>query len=320
MKLLDKVRVRIRLKGYSIRTEKSYVSWIKRFILFHGKRHPKELGKPEIEAFLSHLVMNLDVSSSTQNQAFNAILFLYNQVLETEMPEDINACRSKKPVRLPTVMTREEAMRVIRSMTGVHQLMAKLMYGSGLRVIECVRLRIKDTDFEMNQIVVRDGKGKKDRITVFPEEVKLALKEHLAYVKQLHERDLSNGFGNVYLPNALVRKYPNAEKQWGWQYVFPAKTLSVDPRSGMKRRHHVHVSNIQKAVNSAAKLAGIVKPVSCHIFRHSFATHILEDGYDIRTVQELLGHKDVSTTMVYTHVLNRGGKGVRSPLDGAYQP
>ena len=295
LKLLDRVRVRIRLKGYSIRTEKSYVSWIKRFILFHGKRHPNELGKPEIEAFLSHLVMRSNVSASTQNQAFNAILFLYNQVLDTEMPENINACRSKKPVRLPTVMSREESMRVIRSMTGVHQLMAKLMYGSGFRVIECVRLRIKDADFGMNQIVVRDGKGKKDRITVFPDEVKPALKEHLVYVKQLHERDLSNGFGSVYLPNALAKKYPNAERQWGWQYVFPAKTLSADPRSGMKRRHHIHASSIQKAVGSAAKLAGIVKPVSCHVFRHSFATHILEDGYDIRTIQELLGHKDVST-------------------------
>jgi integron integrase len=315
LRLLDRVRLWIRLKGYSIRTEKTYVSWVKRFILFHGKRHPEELGKPEIEAFLSHLVIHSNVSASTQNQAFNAILFLYNQVLEKEMPEDINACRSKKPVRLPTVMTREETMRVIRSMTGVHQLMAKLMYGSGLRVLECVRLRVKDTDFGLNQIVVRDGKGKKDRITVFPDELKYALREHLVYVKQLHEQDLSKGFGSVYLPFALARKYPNTGKQWGWQYVFPAKTLSVDPRSGMKMRHHVHVSSIQKTVCSAAKLAEMIKPVSCHIFRHSFATHILEDGYDIRTVQELLGHKDVNTTMVYTHVLNRGGKGVRSPLD-----
>jgi integron integrase len=318
MKLLDKVKVRIRLKGYSIRTEKSYVSWIRRFIIFHNKRHPTELGKTEIEAFLTHLVMNLDVSSSTQNQAFNAILFLYNQVLDSEMPNNISSLRSKKPIRLPTVMTREETMKIIRSMTGTHLIMAKLMYGSGLRVIECVRLRIKDIDFQMNQIVVRDGKGKKDRITVFPDEAKFALKEHLVYVKQLHDRDLACGFGNVYLPNALARKYRNAEKQWCWQYVFPAKALSVDPRTGTKRRHHMHTSSIQRSVRSAAILSNIDKPVSCHTFRHSFATHLLEDGYDIRTVQELLGHKDVSTTMIYTHVLNRGGKGVRSPLDGAH--
>ena len=215
-------------------------------------------------------------------------------------------------------MTRDETFKVIETMTGVHQHMAKLMYGSGLRVIECVRLRIKDIDFQMNQIVVRDGKGKKDRITVFPDEVKSALKEHLIYVKHLHESDLSKGFGHVYLPNALARKYKNAEKQWCWQYAFPAKTLSVDPRTKIQRRHHIHVSSIQKATKAAVKLSGIPKPVSCHTLRHSFATHLLEGGYDIRTVQELLGHKDVSTTMIYTHVLNRGGKGVRSPLDGAH--
>jgi len=319
MKLLDKVRVRIRLKGYSIRTEKSYVSWIKRFIIFHDKRHPSELGRSEIEEFLSHLVMELNVASSTQNQAFNAILFLYKQVLNSEMPDNINACRSKKPEKLPTVLSRDETMRIVRSMTGTHQLMAKLLYGSGLRVIECVRLRVKDTDFELNQIIVRDGKGKKDRITVFPDEVKSFLEDHLVYVKQLHERDLADGFGSVYLPNALARKYRGAEKQWCWQYVFPAKMISIDPRSGKKRRHHIHASSIQRAVSSAAKLAGIKKPVSCHTFRHSFATHLLESGYDIRTVQELLGHRDVSTTMIYTHVLNRGGKAVRSPLDAAYR-
>jgi integron integrase len=315
VKLLDKVRQCIRLKGYSIRTEKSYVSWIKRFILFHGKRHPQEMGKPEIEAFLSHLVMKRNVASSTQNQAFNAILFLYKYVLDADMPEDINALRSKKPVRVPTVMTREETLKLIAMMHGTHQLMAKLIYGCGLRVMECIRLRVKDIDFAMNQIVVRDGKGKKDRITVLPDGVKPALIEHLVYVKRLHQDDLTKGYGRVYLPNALAKKYPNADRQWGWQYAFPAKTLSKDPRSGMKRRHHLHVSCIQKAIRKAVNLCAVVKPVGCHTLRHSFATHLLAEGYDIRTVQELLGHKDVSTTMIYTHVLNRGGKGVRSPLD-----
>jgi len=260
------------------------------------------MAKPEIEAFLSYLVMKRNVASSTQNQAFNAILFLYNHVLDVDMPEDINALRSKKPVRVPTVMTREETIKLIGVMRGTHQLMAKLMYGCGLRVIECVRLRVKDVDYSMNQIVVRDGKGKKDRITVLPDGVKPALKDHLVYVKRLHQSDLSEseGYGRVYLPNALARKYPNADRQLGWQYVFPAKALSTDPRSGMKRRHHLHDSSIRK-----------------HTLRHSFATHLLADGYDIRTVQELLGHKDVSTTMIYTHVLNRGGRGVRSPLDFA---
>ena len=268
VKLLDKVRQCIRLKGYSIRTEKSYASWIKRFILFHGKRHPQDMGKPEIEAFLSHLVMTRNVASSTQNQAFNAILFLYNHVLDVDMREDINALRSKKPVRVPTVMTREETLKLIGVMRGTHQLMAKLIYGCGLRVMECIRLRVKDIDFAMNQIVVRDGKGKKDRITVLPCGVKQALKEHLVYVKRLHQSDLVRGYGRVYLPYALARKYPNADRQWGWQYAFPAKTLSKDPRSGLKRRHHLHVSSIQKAIRKSAKLCAIVKPVGCHTLRH----------------------------------------------------
>jgi len=317
VKLLDRVRQSIRLKGYSIRTEKTYVSWIRQFVLFHAKRHPRDMGKPEIEAFLSYLVMKRNVASSTQNQAFNSILFLYNNVLDVDMPQDINALRSKKPVRVPTVMTREETLKLIGSMHGTHQLMAKLMYGCGLRVIECVRLRVKDVDFAMNQVIVRDGKGKKDRITVLPEGARPLLEEHLVYVKRLHQSDLDKGYGRVYLPNALDRKYPNSNRQWGWQYVFPAKTLSNDPRSGIKRRHHLHDSSIRKAIRKAAKLCGIVKPVSCHTLRHSFATDLLADGYDIRTVQELLGHKDVSTTMIYTHVLNRGGRGVRSPLDFA---
>jgi integron integrase len=315
VKLLDQVRRKIRLKGYSIRTEKTYVEWIRRFILFHDKRHPKEMGKAEIESFLAHLVIQRNVASSTQNQAFNAILFLYDQVLEAKMPDDIQAIRSKKPARVPTVMTHEETHKMIAVMSGVHRLMAKMMYGCGLRVLECLRMRVKDIDFALNQIVVRDGKGKKDRITVLPDGIKADIEIHLQYVKRIHQQDLCRGFGRVYLPNALERKYPSANKQWGWQYVFPSKSLSIDPRAGAKRRHHMHESGIRKAIRQAAKMCGIIKPVGCHTLRHSFATHLLMDGYDIRTVQELLGHKDVSTTMIYTHVLNRGGRGVVSPLD-----
>jgi integron integrase len=314
-KLLDQVSELIRRKHYSIRTEQAYVSWIKRFILFHKKRHPLEMGKKEIEDFLSHLAVNLKVSASTQNQAFNALLFLYQQVLNKDLPDTINASRAKKPKRLPTVMTKEQARKVISALSDTDQLMVKILYGSGLRLMECLRLRVKDVDFEMNQIVVRDGKGKVDRITVFPESVKPWLKEHLERVKRLHENDLANGYGRVYLPQALARKYKKASREWGWQYVFPANSLSTDPRTGETRRHHIHENSLQKAVKNAVKLAGINKPVSCHTFRHSFATHLLEDGYDIRTVQELLGHKDVSTTMIYTHVLNRGGRAVISPLD-----
>jgi len=315
IKLLDQVRQRIRLKGYSIRTEKAYVSWIKRFILFHDKRHPNDMGKPEIEVFLSNLVLKSNVAASTQNQAFNAIIFLYKQVIDKDLPNDINAFRAKRPATLPVVMSREETMRVINVMSGVHQVMAIVMYGSGLRVQECIRLRVKDVDFEMNQIVVRNGKGKIDRITVFLDKIKLPIKSILERVKQIHKNDLSEGYGRVYLPYALARKYKNADTEWGWQYVFPASKISKDPRSGISMRHHMHVSSIQKATKKAVKMAKILKPASCHTFRHCFATHLLEDGYDIRTIQELLGHKDVSTTMIYTHVLNRGGKAVRSPVD-----
>ena len=273
------------------------------------------MGKAEIESFRAHLVIQRNVASSTQNQAFNAILFLYDQVLEAKMPDDIQAIRSKKPARVPTVMTHEETHKMIAVMSGVHRLMAKMMYGCGLRVLECLRMRVKDIDFALNQIVVRDGKGKKDRITVLPDGIKADIEIHLQYVKRIHQQDLCRGFGRVYLPNALERKYPSANKQWGWQYVFPSKSLSIDPRAGAKRRHHMHESGIRKAIRQAAKMCGIIKPVGCHTLRHSFATHLLMDGYDIRTVQELLGHKDVSTTMIYTHVLNRGGRGVVSPLD-----
>ena len=314
-KLLDQVREKIRLKHYSYRTENSYVAWIRRYILFHQKRHPAEMAEQEIEAFLSHLAIQKNVSASTQNQAFNALLFLYRHVLGIELKEQIDAVRAKRPSRLPTVFSTSEVSRALDAMTGTQKLIGKLLYGSGLRLMECLRLRVKDLDFTLNQVMVRDGKGAKDRITIFPDQIKPAVREHLERVKLMHQRDLAAGFGEVYLPNALARKYPNAGKQWGWQYVFPSEKLSTDPRSGKLRRHHLDPSTSRKAVKSALKLAGIHKPANCHAFRHSFATHLLSEGYDIRTVQELLGHKDVSTTMIYTHVLNRGGKGVRSPLD-----
>jgi integron integrase len=314
-KLLDQVRDAARLKHYSIRTEQAYVNWIKRYILFHNIRHPKEMGNSEIEVFLTHLAVKENVAASTQNQALSALLFLYREVLRQELGP-IDALRAQKPKRLPTVLTREEVHRVLAQLSGTRRLMAQLLYGSGLRLMECMRLRVKDVDFGQHQIVVRDGKGNRDRVTMLPESLVTPLQEHLLRVKRLHDEDLARGHGAVYLPYALERKYPNANREWIWQYVFPSERLSKDPRSGVMRRHHLHESSLQKAVRNAAKRAGLNKHVTCHTFRHSFATHLLENGYDIRTVQELLGHKDVKTTMIYTHVLNRGGLAVRSPLDG----
>ena len=313
-KLLDQVRDAIRLKHYSIRTEQAYVNWIKRYIYFHNVRHPAEMGAPEIQAFLTHLAVEKNVAASTQNQAFSALLFLYKTVLHQDLGP-IDAMRAKKPKRLPSVLTKEEIHRVFDHMSGTHLLIAKLIYGSGLRLMECLRLRVKDLDFSQHQILVRDGKGEKDRVTMLPESLLSPLRDHLRIVKQTHEQDLAKGHGAVHLPYALGRKYPNAEREWIWQYVFPANRLSVDPRSDAVRRHHIHESSLQKAVRAAAQATGIPKRVSPHIFRHSFATHLLEAHYDIRTIQELLGHKDVKTTMIYTHVLNRGGLAVRSPLD-----
>jgi integron integrase len=313
--LFEQARALIRLKHYSIRTERTYLGWIKRYILFHNNRPSKDMGNTEIEAFLSHLAVDLKVSASTQNQAFNALLFLYKEVLRKDLEDSIDAIRAKKPKRLPTVMTKDETMKVIGAMSGDYQLMAKLIYGSGLRLMECVRLRVKDIDFENNQLVVRDAKGMKDRVTVLPESLKPVLREHLDRVKLVHKKDLAKGYGQVYLPYALERKYPNANREWGWQYVFPAKGLSEDPRTGEVRRHHIHENSLQKAVKNAVRLVGITKPVNVHTFRHSFATHLLEANYDIRTVQELLGHSEVSTTMIYTHVLNKPGISIKSPLD-----
>lgn len=314
-RLLDRVREVLRRKHYSIRTEEAYVGWIRRFVLFHGKRHPQDMGLPEVDAFLTDLAVRQGVAASTQNQALSALLFLYAEVLQQPLDGLVQAVRAKQPQRLPTVLTREEVALVLDALTGVHQLMAKLLYGSGLRLMECVRLRVKDVDFAQRQVVVRDGKGGKDRVTPLSERLIAPLQEHLRRVQLLHTQDLREGYGAVLLPNAFERKVANANREWVWQYVFPAEGRSTDPRSGAVRRHHVDESGLQKAVKRAVALARVPKRATCHTFRHSFATHLLEDGYDIRTVQELLGHRDVATTMIYTHVLNRGGKGVRSPLD-----
>lgn len=309
------MRQRIRLKHYSIRTEQAYVRWIKEYIFFHKKRHPADMGQQEVSQFLSHLAVDRNVAAATQNQALSALLFLYREVLGQPLDWINNIERAKKPSRLPLVFTKEEVRAILAQLEGSKWLMASLLYGSGLRLMECLRLRVKDIDFAYRQIIVRDGKGHKDRVTVLPGLLQEPVQKHLVKVKALHEQDLKEGFGRVYLPSALERKYRHADREWGWQYVFPASKRSVDPRSGIVRRHHVAESVLQQAVKRAIRVAGITKPGSCHTFRHSFATHLLQAGYDIRTVQELLGHKDVSTTMIYTHVMNQGAQGVRSPID-----
>jgi integron integrase len=314
-RLLDQVRGKIRLKHYSIRTEQAYVDWIKRFVLHFDKRHPSEMGGREVEAFLTHLAVHGKVAAATQNQAKSALLFLYREVLEQDLPWLENVEKAKAPKRLPVVLTQTEVQSVLARLTGTHWLVAGLLYGAGLRIMEALRLRVKDVEFSRGEILVREGKGFKDRVTMLPAAVAEPLKAHLIQVRDLHERDVAEGFGEVYLPYALDRKYPNAGREWGWQYVFPSKNRSVDPRSGGVRRHHVQDQAIQRAIRQAVRDAGIAKPATPHTLRHSFATHLLEAGYDIRTVQELLGHSDVSTTMIYTHVLNKGGRGVTSPLD-----
>ena len=314
-RLLDQVRGKIRLKHYSIRTEQAYVDWIRRFIVFHGRRHPDQLGAGHVEKFLTHLAVEGRVAASTQNQAKSALLFLYREVLGVELPWLDNVEQARTPKRLPVVLTREEVQAVLSRLEGTHALIVGLLYGTGLRIMEAVRLRVKDMEFTRREILVRDGKGFKDRVTVLPDLLAPSLVDHLARVKALHESDLAASCGAVYLPYALERKYPNAASEWGWQYVFPTARLSVDPRTGETRRHHVTDQSIQRAVKQAVRDAGIVKPASPHTLRHSFATHLLQSGYDIRTVQELLGHSNVATTMIYTHVLNRGGRGVTSPLD-----
>lgn len=311
------MRFALRTKHYSIRTERAYVDWARRYILFHDKRHPSELGPDHVNRFLTHLAVQGKVAASTQNQALAALLFLYGEVLRMPLPREDGLVRAKKPHRLPTVLTRAEVMRVLTRLDGPHKIAATLLYGAGLRLLEVLRLRVKDVDFGLRQLVVRNGKGQKDRVTMLPDAAVGSLQLHLEDVRRLHARDLAEGFGRAWLPDAYERKAPDAGTFWGWQWVFPAASRSVDPRSGREMRHHLNETILQRAVHNAVLAAGITKPASCHTLRHSFATHLLEDGYDIRTIQELLGHRDVSTTMIYTHVLNKaGGRGVRSPLDG----
>jgi len=314
-KLIDQVRDAIRVRHYSIRTEEAYIQWIKRYIFFHNKKHPREMGEAEITSFLTHLAVDKHVSASTQNQALSALLFLYKEVLGMELDWLEDVVRAKRPQRLPVVLTAGEVIKILTLIPSVNGLIARLMYGTGMRLMEAIRLRIKDVNFEYQQINIREGKGGKDRVSVLPERLVDDLRRQIDCVQQLHKTDLAEGCGRVYLPFALARKYPNADREFAWQYLFPSIKRSVDPRSGEIRRHHLDEKNIQRAIKNAARKAGIQKPVSSHTLRHSFATHLLERGYDIRTIQELLGHKDVKTTMIYTHVLNRGGRGVKSPLD-----
>jgi integron integrase len=313
-RLLDRVRDAIRTRHYSQRTEAAYLLWIRRFIVFHGKRHPRELGETEVGAFISSLAIR-GVSASTQNQALSAVLFLYEVVIGRKLPWMDGIVRAQRPARLPVVLSREEVARLLERLRGAVGLMASLMYGAGLRLRECVELRVKDISFDRGELVIRDGKGGKDRVTMLPAALRMPLADHLARVKAQHDGDLAAGRGSVALPGALHAKYPNGPREWAWQWVFPATRFYVDRTTGERRRHHLHETVVQRAVKDAVRATGIPRPATCHSLRHSFATHLLEAGYDIRTIQELLGHRDVSTMMIYTHVLNQGGRGVRSPFD-----
>ncbi len=315
-RLLDQVRNSIRVRHYSRRTEKAYTCWVRRYVLFHGKRHPAQMGEAEVRAFLNHLAVEKKVGSSTQNQALSALLFLYREVLGQDLPWIDGLVRAKRPVHMPVVLSRTEVASVLRHLRGTELLMASLLYGAGLRLLECARLRVKDIDFDRGEIMVRGGKGQKDRVTLLPRGLAKELREQIYFARRQHEDDLKLGAGYVELPFAISRKYPNAAREWAWQWVFPAKRFYVDRGTRQRRRHHLHETVLQRAVRDAVRRAGIAKPANCHTLRHSFATHLLEQGYDIRTIQELLGHRDLKTTMIYTHVLNSGGRGVRSPLDG----
>lgn len=314
-RLYDRVVEVLRARHYSRRTEEAYVHWIRRFTLFHAGAHPRELGEGHVNTFLTHLAVKENVAASTQNQALAALLFLYGHVLEQPLNRIEGVIRARKPKRLPVVLTSDEVEAVLAHLDGVPSLVCTLLYGSGLRLLEGLQLRVKDLDFGRGEITVRDGKGQKDRVTMLPDVLRQPLQDHLRRVREQHETDLKRGLGRAPLPNALIRKYPNADREWAWQWVFPASSYYADGGTGVRHRHHLHESVVQKAVRDATRRAGVAKPATSHTFRHSFATHLLENGYDIRTVQELLGHKDVQTTMIYTHVLNRGGHGVRSPLD-----
>jgi integron integrase len=315
MKLLDHIRAAIRVRHFSPRTEEAYAGWVRRYIMFHGKRHPDQMGEAEIRDFLSFLAVQQKVAASTQNQALAALLFLYREVLRRPMDCVDVGIRAKRPERLPVVLTRDEIRQILAVMPGTSRLVAGLLYGSGLRLMEALELRIKDIDFDRSEIRVRDGKGRKDRVTTLSTTVQAPLREHLRRVRELHDKDLADGAGRVVLPSALSRKYLNADREWGWQWVFPASSRYFDRGGGIERRHHLHETVIQREMRMAVRKAGIAKPATCHTLRHSFATHLLDSGYDIRTVQELLGHRDVRTTMIYTHVLNKGGRGVQSPAD-----
>lgn len=314
--LMEVVRSRIRAKHYSLRTEQAYLGWIRQFILANGRRHPRQLGGAEVEAFLTRLATERNVAASTQNQALSALLFLYREVLRVDLPWMASILRAKRPRRLPTVLSVDEARKLLSMMDGRTWLMASLLYGTGMRLMECLRLRVKDVDFARNEILIRNGKGSKDRRTMLPRALEEPLRREIQRARVLHAQDLAEGLGETPLPDALSRKYPGAGREFGWQFVFPADRRSVDPRGGGLHRHHVDDAVLARALKVARAQAGIQKLLSAHTLRHSFATHLLEAGYDIRTIQELLGHKDVATTQVYTHVLNRGGRGVRSPLDG----
>jgi len=314
-KFLDQLRASLRVRHYSLRTEDAYFDWARRFILFHGKRHPKDMGAPEVQAFLTHLAVDRHVSPSTQNQAKAALLFLYRNLLHVDLPWLSEVVHAKSSPRLPVVLTPGEVRVLLDQMEGVMALVARLLYGTGMRLLEGLGLRVKDVDFERREIIVRDGKGGKDRVTMLPDCLVEPLRAHLDKVQALHQKDLAEGFGEVHLPDALEQKFKAASRAWGWQWVFPSGLRSTDPRSGIVRRHHLHPESVQKAMRNAARAGESIKPITPHVLRHSFATHLLAAGHDIRTVQELLGHKEVETTMIYTHVLNRGGKGVPSPLD-----
>ncbi|MGA9532289.1 MAG: integron integrase [Anaerolineales bacterium] len=319
-KLLDQTRDALRRQHYAYKTERAYLGWIRRYILFHQKKHPATMGAAELEAFLNYLAVDQHVAASTQNQALSAILFLYRHVLGIDLQAELKSVRARRSKHVPTVLSRSEVGALLVCLSGTNKLIAQLLYGSGLRVSECLRLRVKQVDFSQRRLIVRDGKGRRDRVTVLPDRLEGPLRQHLVYVKRLHEKDLAAGLGAVYLPFALERKYPNASRDWPWQWVFPSRQVSTDPRSGVQRRHHLSASALRKAIRRAGQLADLQKHVTPHTLRHSFATHMLEAGYDIRTVQDLLGHKNVQTTMIYTHVLNRGGLAVRSPLDADHRP